>query len=113
MYSPRTLFIDFTEGLDKEECVKEHFEANEREDFDDLSEDELNTEFYRLVEWNSESFIDDYWFNLEEIDIELRAPEESEKWHDVLSAEFRGSGLVIAQTDDLLIVHCGGEFYLV
>ena len=70
-YSPTTYFLDFSELFEDnaEQAVKEWFESNERDDFEDLSEEEIQSELQTLIGWECDYFCDDYFFNLDKQEI--------------------------------------------
>lgn len=103
-YSPKTYYIDFTESIgDKDEVLKEHYEANDL-DIESVSDNDKDDTFNQLVDWNIQSFMEDYFF---QEDQGFHEPDETHI--EELSAEFRGSGVILAETDDCLVVHAGGE----
>lgn len=104
MYSPNTYYIDFTSG-DTNETVKEHFINNDRDDFDELSQAEINNEYYSLIGWDVESFMEDYFFNLEKPwDDTWEKPSKGNDLIDDLSASYRGCAVIIAENDDAMIL---------
>jgi hypothetical protein len=105
-YDPTTYFLDFSDCYsDKEEAVKEMCEANEI-DFSQLSEDEINEHFNRIIEWDVESFQDDYFFNLDkkEMIADWRKPNRDERYLSECSGSFRGSAVILAMNDDTYLL---------
>lgn len=99
LYSAKTYYIDFTELYsDRKEAVKKDWDDDEEyKPFDELKEEEIDDEFYRMVGHDVDDFrqcyFDDYI-----------VPDENKKYISELSAEYRGYGYVIAETETGLIL---------
>jgi len=104
-YDPTTFFLDFSNLFeDKEEIVKEWCDDNDV-DFKELSEDEINDHFNRIVEWEVESFQNDYFFNLDEKEMVADWEDPGDdRYLSECSGSFRGSAVILAQNDDAIII---------
>lgn len=108
LYSAKTYFIDFSDFYTEEEkinAVKEHYESNELDGLDDLSEEEIDILFVEVIlDWDAESFQNDYFFNLDkEWDI-WEKPDKDQTYQSELSAAFRGGAIILAENDDCLVL---------
>jgi len=89
LYDPTTYFIDFSQLYDQ----KEHE--------DELSDEEWESQLDRIIEQETQSFQEDFFFNLPK-PFEFDEPDES--YITELSSAFMGGGIVLAENDDCLIL---------
>lgn len=99
LYQAKTYFIDFSELYeDEKEAVREHCcDQYDESEFNSLSESEIEDRFNNLIGHDVDDFKENFFDN-------YYLPSEGDRCIDELSAESRGYGYVLAETETGIIL---------